>query len=166
MPHGVLFRGSAEGKIRRCLIENDQLEAVIGLPANLFYSTSIPACLLIFRAKKDVARRKTILFVDGASRFSKGKNQNTMDDADADAIVTAYRTGDGVGGDGKIPVRLVEHAEIEENSWDLNIGSYLRADAVEVVDVATALSGLVAAQVELREAEERLTERLKAAGYA
>jgi type I restriction enzyme M protein len=71
MPHGVLFRGGAEALIRQCLIRHDQLEAIVGLPPNLFYSTSIPACLLIFRATKSLARRGQVLFVDGSKRFAK-----------------------------------------------------------------------------------------------
>ena len=74
MPHGALFRGSVEGSIRQCLVTQDQLEAVIGLPPNLFYSTTIPACLLIFRAVKSPERKASVLFVDGAARFAKGKN--------------------------------------------------------------------------------------------
>jgi type I restriction enzyme M protein len=74
MPHGVLFRGGAEKTIRQCLLQQDRLDAVIGLPPNLFYSTPIPACLLIFKASKDAIRRSTVLFVDGSKRFLKGKN--------------------------------------------------------------------------------------------
>jgi type I restriction enzyme M protein len=165
MPHGVLFRGSAEGKIRQCLIENDQLETIIGLPANLFYSTSIPACLLIFRTKKELSRRGIVLFIDGSLRFSKGKNQNVMDDSDADAILATYQSGEE-NSDVKVFARLVEHAEIKENGWDLNIGRYLKSDASETVDIATALSSLASAQVALGAAEATLAERLKAAGYA
>ena len=166
MPHGVLFRGSVEAKIRQCLIETDQLEAVIGLPTNLFYSTTIPACILVFRAKKDVARKGTVLFVDGSARFSKGKNQNSMDNDDVEAIIEAYRTAEDPDGEGGVQVRLVEHSEIEENDWDLNIGRYLKTAAEETVDVPTALAALAEAQTSLRDAEERLAERLKAAGYA
>ena len=165
MPHGVLFRGSAEGKIRQCLIENDQLETIIGLPANLFYSTSIPACLLIFRSKKELSRKGTVLFVDGSLRFSRGKNQNTMDNSDADAILATYQSGEGCS-DEKVFARLVEHAEIEENGWDLNIGRYLKAENSERADIAAALSSLATAQVALRAAEAKLAERLKAVGYA
>ena len=82
MPHGVLFRGGAEARIRQCLIEKDLLDAVIGLPPNLFYSTSIPACLLIFRDQKPAERKDHVLFVDGSARFAKGKNQNQMTDDD------------------------------------------------------------------------------------
>ena len=166
MPHGVLFRGGAEGDIRRCLVANDQLEAVIGLPPNLFYSTSIPACLLIFRATKTPDRRAHVLFVDGSKRFEKGRNQNRMRPDDVEAIVAAYRTGMDPGGEDAAAARLVPHVEIESNGWDLNIGRYLEGVAAEEVDVATALAALAVAQRELREAEERLAERLREAGYA
>jgi len=75
MPHGVLFRGGAEAQIRQCLVQSDQLEAVIGLPPNLFYNTTIPACLLIFRATKSSDRQGHVLIVDGSARFEKGKNK-------------------------------------------------------------------------------------------
>jgi type I restriction enzyme M protein len=166
MPHGVLFRGGAEGAIRRCLVQHDQLEAVVGLPPNLFYSTSIPASLLVFRSMKAAERRGHILFVDASKRFEKGRNQNGLRPADVDAIVEAYRAGANPDGEEGIVVRLVPHAEIDSNGWDLNIGRYLKTMAGEEVDVATALTALAQAQVELREAEERLTERLREAGYA
>ncbi|MGQ0825119.1 MAG: type I restriction-modification system subunit M [Actinomycetota bacterium] len=166
MPHGVLFRGAAEKAIRQCLIERDQLDAVIGLPPNLFYSTSIPACLLIFRADKPAERRGHVLFVDGSHRFAKGRNQNQMRPDDIEAIVTAYRTATDTDGDDGVNVRLVEHAEIKENGWDLNIGCYIRGAAADVIDVDTALAELAAAQEALRAAEANLAERLKAAGYA
>lgn len=166
MPHGVLFRGGAEAKIRQCILESDRLEAVIGLPANLFYSTSIPACLLIFRAKKPAKRKKRVLFVDGTARYSKGSNQNFMSEADMTAIATAYRTGDDPDGEGGVSVRLVELAEIEKNNWDLNVGRYLTTTDEETVDVASALAALTEAQDALHEAEQALAERLKAAGYA
>ena len=166
MPHGVLFRGGAEGRIRECLIKSDQLDALIGLPPNLFYSTTIPACLLIFKTTKPPAHHGHVLFVDGSRRFSKGRNQNSMDEADIEAILTIYRDdGDG-GGDETVPARLVQHAEIEANGWDLNIGRYLKAGAAETLDVPTAIAALREAQAKLREAETKLDERLKAAGYA
>ncbi len=166
MPHGVLFRGGAEGQIRECLVKGDQLEAVIGLPPNLFYSTSIPACLLIFRATKAPERRGHVLFVDGSKRFEKDRNQNRMRPEDVDTILAAYRTGTEQEGSDSVGVRLVPHAEIEANGWDLNIGRYIRGATAEVVDVEMALAELVEAQRALREAEERLAERLAEAGYA
>ena len=167
MPHGVLFRGGAEAKIRQHMIENDQLEAVIGLPPNLFYSTTIPACLLIFRAKKPSERQGHVLIIDAAERFQKGKNQNAMNPDDVEAIVSAYRTGeDPDGEDQGLRLRLVPHTEIEENGWDLNIGRYLRAQDEEVLDGGAALAALREALPELGQALARLPPRLQEAGYA
>jgi type I restriction enzyme M protein len=163
MPHGVLFRGGVEGEIRQCLIAKDQLEAVVGLPSNLLYSTTIPACLLIFRASKTDDRQGTVLIVDGSGRFVQGRNQNQLASEDIEAILSACRNGEI---DDDVPARLVDHAEIKENGWDLNIARYLKATAAETVDVATALAALRGAQVKLREAEQALGERLKVAGYA
>jgi type I restriction enzyme M protein len=166
MPHGVLFRGGAEKAIRQCLIEQDQLEAVVGLPPKLFYSTSIPACLLIFKAEKPTVRQGTVVFVDGSARFAKGKNQNDLAEDDIDAILTAYRTGDDPDGEGGDQVRTVEHAEIMDNGWDLNIGRYLKTAAADTITVEEALTGFREAQAALRDAQTRLDQRLKAAGYA
>lgn len=166
MPHGVLFRAGSEAKIRQCLVENDQLEAVVGLATNLFYSTSIPAALLIFRSSKPDPRRGAVLFVDGSERFSKGRNQNTMTTSDVDALVAAFQIGEDPDGEGGVQVRLVHHAEIKETGWDLNIGRYLRTATAELQDVPSALQQLREAQEALRDAERRLDERLKEAGYA
>lgn len=165
MPHGVLFRGGAERLIRECLIRADQLEAIVGLAPNLFYSTSIPACLLIFRSEKVPERRGHVLFVDGSKRFAKGRNQNQLRPDDVDAIVDAYRRGPDTAGNHDFGGRLVPRAEIEANGWDLNIGRYVKGAAASVVDVPTALAELSEAQLTLREAEERLAERLAEAGY-
>ena len=165
MPHGVLFRGAVEGQIRQKLVEADLLEAIIGLPPNLFYSTSIPACLLIFRRTKPEPRKHHILFVDGSKRFTKGRNQNSMSEADVAAIVEAHRTATDVDGDG-VGVRLVATEEIAGNGWDLNIPRYLRTASAQIVDVPTALAALAEAQAALRQREAELLERLEAAGYA
>jgi len=166
MPHGVLFRGGAEKQIRQGLVESDLLEAVIGLPPNLFYSTGIPACLLIFRASKLAQRKGGVLFVDGSTQFTKAKNQNRLTVPGIRAVVAAYQTGQVSDDEGGVQVRLVDHAEIKDNSWDLNLGRYLMTATTETVEVGTALSNLAEAQQVLREAEQQLSERLKAAGYA
>jgi type I restriction enzyme M protein len=165
MPHGILFRGGAEGKIRQHLLENDLLDAIIGLGPNLFYGTTIPACLLIFRATKDKNRQKHVLFIDGAKRFTKGKNQNELSEADVDDLYTIYERA-GAETKSDIAARLVLRTEIEENNWDLNIGRYLKTEAAETVDVAEALAALNEARQSLAEAEKAMLERLKAAGYA
>jgi type I restriction enzyme M protein len=166
MPHGVLFRGGAEGKIRQCLIEQDRLEAVIGLAPNLFYSTSIPACLLIFRADKPAVRRQHVLFIDASDRFTKNRNQNSIGDADIQAILDAYRTGEDPDGEGGIRVRLVPDEEIAQNNYDLNIGRYIKATAADTVDLPTALAAYEQARAARIESERALFERLKVAGIA
>ena len=90
LPHGVLFRGASEGRIRQQIVDLNLLDAVIGLPANLFYGTSIPACILVF--KKNRSRRE-VLFIDasGEGNFEKGKNQNVLRDEDIDTIVSVYK---------------------------------------------------------------------------
>ncbi len=166
MPHGVLFRGGQEAAIRECLVAGDLLEAVVGLPPNLFFSTSIPACLLIFRTAKPAERKDKVVFVDASARFTKGRNQNTMTPADVDAVVAAYRGCGQEAYDGQVPCRLVDVAEVKENGWDLNLGRYLKGVAADVMDVPTALAHLAQAQAALRVAEDELAKRLKAAGYA
>jgi type I restriction enzyme M protein len=141
------------------------LEAVIGLAPNLFYGTTIPACLLIFRAKKAKARQKHVLFIDGSKRFTKGKNQNELSTADVQDLYESYLS-DGEEEKTDIAARLVPHEEIAANKWDLNIGRYLKTAAAEVVDVATALASLNEARENLAIAEKAMLERLKAAGYA
>ncbi|MDQ2098442.1 MAG: type I restriction-modification system subunit M [Tychonema bourrellyi B0820] len=120
LPHGVLFRGAAEGQIRKYLIdERNWLDAVIGLPANIFYGTSIPTCVLVF--KKCREHPEDILFIDASANFEKAKNQNFLRDEDVDKIVATYRD------------RLQEDkysycaplSEIAENDFNLNIPRYV-----------------------------------------
>lgn len=164
MPHGVLFRGGAEAKIRQRLLERDLLEAVVGLPPNLFYSTSIPACLLIFRDQKPAERKDNVLFVDGSARFDKGKNQSVMSEGDVKTLVEAYRTGKDPDGDGGAEVRLVPFEEIESNGFDLNIGRYIKVAAEETADLGTALVAYADARQHRIDTEAIMFERLAAAG--
>jgi type I restriction enzyme M protein len=164
MPHGVLFRRSAEAKIRQCLVEKDELEAVIGLPPNLFYSTNIPACLLIFRAEKSEERENRVLFIDAAARFVKGVNQNTMSTEDVEAVFAAYRTGENPDDDGGIEVRLVPFDEIKSNGFDLSLGRYVKSASDNVSDLPTALSEYQAARAVRIASEERMFDVLITAG--
>lgn len=166
MPHGVLFRGGAEGRIRQCIVEQDRLEAVIALPGNLFYSTSIPACLLIFRADKPVVRRQHVLFIDASQRFTKGRNQNSMGDEDIAAVLDAYRTGEDPDGEDGVHVRLVPLKEIAANGFDLNIGRYIKTRSDDAVDLPTALVAYEQARSARIESERVLFERLRVAGIA
>lgn len=151
MPHGVLFRGGSETKIRQCLIEKDLLEAVIGLPPNLFYSTSIPACLLIFRDQKPVEREEHVLFVDGSARFEKGKNQNMMSRRDVEVLVETYRTGADTEAEDGGHVRLVPFDEIKKNGFNLSIGRYIKT---ALDDSWTDLVGLATVYQEAKASRE------------
>lgn len=120
LPHGALFRGAAEGHIRRYLIEDrNYLDAVIGLPANIFYGTSIPTCILVF--KKCRRNPDDILFIDASNDFEKAKNQNNLRDCDIDKIIDTYysrETKDKYSYVAKL-------SEIEENDYNLNIPRYV-----------------------------------------
>lgn len=163
MPHGALFRSGKEGDIRQCLIEKDLLEAVIGLPPNLFYSTSIPVCLMVWRKTKPAERRNKVLMIDASARFQPGVNRNTMSDADIDVIHTSYDITGG-GHDGT-HTRLVDFDEIKTNGFDLNIGRYITTEYSADVDVQAAIVTYRHARGELRDAETTLDARLRAAGF-
>lgn len=165
MPHGVLFRGGREAEMRQWVIEQDTLEAVIGLPNNLFYSTSIPVCLLIFRAQKSVEREKHVLFIDARTKYSPGKNQNTLSDDDVDAIDAAYKRGEDIDGDGGLALQLVHRDKIREFDYDLNVGRYLQTETRAEADVDAALAALRDAQAATDSARETLDLRLKEAGF-
>ncbi|MGC9544516.1 N-6 DNA methylase [Streptomyces sp. UG1] len=164
MPRGVLFRGGAEANIRQGLIAKDLLEAVVGLPPNLFYSTSFPACLLIFRDQKPDERKEHVLFIDGSARFVKGKKQNRMSEDDVRALTEAYQTGSDPDGEGGANVRLVPFEEIEQNGFDLNIGRYIKVAAEETADLGAALVAYADARQHRMEIEAAMFERLAAAG--
>ena len=129
MPHGVLFRSSKEGKIREEMVKSGLLEAIISLPNNLFYSTSIPALVLVLRAKPREGRSGVVQFIGASACFTKGRNQNQMTEDDVRSVTDAYRTGDDPHGEGGLQTRLVPFEEIEENEYDLNMGRYIRTTA-------------------------------------
>ncbi|MCT4609269.1 MAG: type I restriction-modification system subunit M [Pelagimonas sp.] len=119
LPHGVLFRGGAEGAIREFLVgTKNWLDAVIGLPANIFFGTSIPTCLLVFKKCKE---QEDVLFIDASTCFEKGKNQNNLRDEDVDRIVEAFR----VRAEEERFCRRASLDEIRENDFNLNIPRYV-----------------------------------------
>ncbi|WCD91457.1 HsdM family class I SAM-dependent methyltransferase [Microbacterium sp. nov. GSS16] len=165
MPHGVLFRGGREAEMRKWVVENDKLEAVIGLPNNLFYSTSIPVSLLIFRSDKSAERREHVMFIDARARFKAGKNQNTLSDDDVDAIDAAYKRGEDIDGDGGLSLSLVHRERIREQDYDLNIGRYIQTETKAEADVDAALASLREAQERMDAARAALDLRLREAGF-
>ena len=166
MPHGVLFREvGQEGNIREQLVRLNLLEAVIGLPSNLFYSTTIPVCLLIFRKKKPTERQNKVLFIDASKRLVSGKNQNTLSDKDIEVIDAAYKRGEDIDGEGRLSLRLVNLDEIEANGFDLKIGRYLKTESTAEVNVQEALIAYQEAREQLSVADAVLADKLKAAGF-
>ena len=143
LPHGVLFRGAAEGHIRKYLIqERNWLDAVIGLPANIFYGTGIPTCILVF--KKCRENPKDVLFVDASSCYEKAKNQNLLRPQDIDRIVATWR--ERVEED-KFSYRATLE-EIAVNDYNLNIPRYVDTfeedEPVDLVAVTAELKSLEA----------------------
>jgi type I restriction enzyme M protein len=147
MPHGVLFRGGAEGKIRQGLLEADLLEAVVGLPPNLFYGTSIPAAILIFNRNKPKERKGKVLFIAAETEFKEGKNQNTLRDDDIKKIVDAF----DMYIDLKQYARVVSLSEIKSNDYNLNISRYIDKSPIEeLVDLDSIIEEI--SQLEKKQA--------------
>jgi len=137
MPHGVLFRGGEEREVRRQFIERHVLEAVIGLPANLFYGTGIPACILVLN-KAGAATREHALFINADREYREGKAQNHLRPEDIDKIVHVYRAGEDVSG----YARRVPYAEIAAEDYNCNIRRYVdNAPPPEPHDVRAHLHG-------------------------
>ncbi|AZL85004.1 type I restriction-modification system subunit M [Aliivibrio salmonicida] len=143
MPHGVLFRGSSEKAIRQGILEDDLLEAVVGLPSGLFYGTGIPACLLIINKNKPSARKGKVLFINGELEFAEGKNQNKLRPEDIAKIVTTFENHSFESQcDIKRYARVVPLSEIAENDFNLNIRRYAdTSPPAEIFDVRAILHG-------------------------
>jgi len=138
MPHGVLFRGSSEKEIRKGILNDDLLEAVVGLPPALFYGTGIPASLLIINKNKPADRKGKVLFINGELEFEEGKNQNKLRPQDIDKIVTTFDNYAEI----KRYSKVVTLAEIAENDYNLNIRRYADTSLPpEIFDVRAILHG-------------------------
>ena len=162
MPHGVLFRAAAEGKIRQGLLREDLFEAVIGLAANLFYGTGIPASILVLNRDKPAARRGRVLFIDGSGDFQEGSNQNRLRDQDIARIAETFHAFDDVDK----YARAVPLAEIEQNDWNLNIGRYVdTSEEEERIDVAAAVRKLRELERQRAAAEATMNRYLAELGY-
>jgi type I restriction enzyme M protein len=138
MPHGVLFRGSSEKAVRQGMLQDDLLEAVVGLPSGLFYGTGIPACLLIINKKKPKARKNKVLFINSELEFEEGKNQNTLREQDIAKTVEVFENFTEI----KRYSKVVDISEIEENDFNLNIRRYAdTSPPPEIFDVRAILHG-------------------------
>ena len=162
MPHGVLFRGSAEGKIRQGMLEEDLFEAVVGLAPNLFYGTGIPASILVLNRNKPEARKGKVLFIDASGDFKSGVNQNSLREQDIKHTSKTFLAYEDV----EQYARVVPLSEIERNDWNLNISRYVdTSEESERVDVAEAVRKLRALEKERSEAEAQMNRYLAELGY-
>lgn len=160
LPHGVLFRGNAEGTIRKYLIEDkNYIDAVIGLPANLFFGTNIPTCILVF--KKCREESDDVLFIDASQSFEKGKNQNHLTDDDVNKIVDTYRQRETID---KYSF-VVSLDEIRENDYNLNIPRYVDTfEEEEPIDLDQVQQKLKDIDKEIANVESEINEYLKELG--
>ena len=149
LPHGVLFRGGKEADIRRKLLEDGHIDTVIGLPANLFYSTGIPVCILVLKKCK---KPDDVLFINAAEHFTKGKRQNQLSDQDITRIVSTYRDRT----EQARYSRRVSMQEIIDNDFNLNISRYVStAQAEKEIDLVAVHAELVQIEQDLAEAKAR-----------
>ncbi len=159
VPHGVLFRGAAEGKIRRKLIEENLLDVVIGLPEKLFYGTGIPAAVLVFRKRKADDR---VMFIDASRGFEAGKNQNVLRSTDLQRILDTAAARKSVAK----YAHLATPAEIAENDFNLNIPRYVDTFEEEAeIDLMAVRLEREQLKAELARLEEQMDAYLKELGY-
>ncbi len=158
LPHGVLFRGGAEERIRTKLLKDGHIDTVIGLPANLFYSTGIPVCILVLKKCK---KPDDVLFINAAEHFVKGKRQNQLSKEHIDRIVDTYQFRK----EAPRYARRVDMAEIEKNDFNLNISRYIStAVAEEEIDLAATHAGLVDIEQAIEQATAQHNAFLKELG--
>ncbi|MFA6024708.1 MAG: type I restriction-modification system subunit M [Candidatus Gracilibacteria bacterium] len=162
VPHGVLFRGGAEGKIRQSLIEENSVDAVIGLPAGLFQTTGIPVAILILDRSRETGganeKRKDILFIEASKEFKQGKAQNSLSEENIDKIYNTYANREEID---KFS-RKVMLAEIKENDYNLNITRYVDTfEEEEEIDIAANLAELKKLEPELQRLEKEMEGHLK-----
>ncbi|MGC9452915.1 MAG: type I restriction-modification system subunit M [Oceanipulchritudo sp.] len=158
VPHGVLFRGAAEGKIRRKLIEENLLEAVIGLPANLFFGTGIPAAILIFNKGKSTG---DVLFIDASREYQDGKNQNLLTEEHLDKIVATYHAFQSID---KYAYRATAR-EIADNDFNLNIPRYVDTfEEEEEIDLKAVRMKIQSLESELQQVRTQMEKHLKELG--
>lgn len=165
VPHGVLFRGGAEGRIRKALIEENLLDAVIGLPANLFTTTGIPVAILVFDRSREEgganADRQDVLFIDASREFGAGKTVNLLEEAYSEKIVETYRA--------RAEVDKYSHRappeEIAENGYNLNIPRYVDTfEPEEEIDIAAVQKDIDRIEAELVQVRAKMAGYLKELG--
>lgn len=158
LPHGVLFRGGAEAAIRKKLIHDDNIDCIIGLPSNLFFSTGIPVCIIVL---KKCRKSEDVLFINAAECYEKGKKQNELKDKHIDKIVETYRTR----AEEERFSHRVSLKEIQENDYNLNITRYVSlAQEEEQIDLSANHDTLVDIEKKINASKEKLNVFLKELG--
>jgi type I restriction enzyme M protein len=161
LPHGVLFRGGAEEDIRKYLIKDlNRLDAVIGLPANLFHGASIPVVVLVLKSKRN-GNAGNILFIDASKEYKPGKAQNELTDENIQKIVETYEK--------RVDVERYAHVatmeEIIENGWNLNIPRYVdTSEEEEAIDIAAVKAELAAITAKKQAAIDKVNSTMKLLG--
>ena len=155
LPHGVLFRGAAEGKIREKLLRSGNIYAVIGLPANLFYNTSIPTCIIVLKKHRD---GRDVLFIDASKKFEKGKKQNAMTDEHIDSVIDLYNKRESV----EKEAYLASFEDIQKNDFNLNIPRYVdNFEKEEEIDLSALLADMKDTDKQIADAENQFVSMLK-----
>ncbi len=155
LPHGVLFRGAAEGKIREKLLRSGNIYAVIGLPVNLFYNTSIPTCIVVLKKHRE---GRDVLFIDASLKFDKGKKQNSMTDEHIDSVIDLYNKRETVEKESF----LASFEDIEKNDFNLNIPRYVNNfEKEEEIDLNALLANMRQTDKELGQVQGEFLSLLK-----
>lgn len=162
VPHGVLFRGGQEGKIREAVIRENLLDAVVGLPANLFFGTPIPAALMIFDKSRKTNGKGKVLFIDASREFEQNTNQNKLRTQDIEKIVNTFRKKKTI----EKYSYVAPYAEIEENEFNLNIPRYVDTfEEEEDIDIPAVQQEIKQIEVQLAETQAKMNGYLKELGF-
>jgi type I restriction enzyme M protein len=162
LDNGVLFRSRSEGKIRKKILKEDLIEAVIALPSNLFYNTSSPGCILMLNKNKPADRKDKVIFIYGEEDYEEGSNQNFLREKDLEKILDAYHNFEDI----EKYCRVADMEEIERNDFNLNVPRYVdTTEEEEPVDVEEVLTELDQLEKERDEIESEMMSYLKELGY-
>ncbi|AFO45157.1 type I restriction-modification system, M subunit [Enterococcus faecalis D32] len=154
LPHGVLFRGAAEGVIRKKLLEDGSIDAVIGLPANLFFGTSIPTVVIVLKKNRQT---RDVIFIDSSKEFDKGKNQNSLSDDHINKIINTYKERKDI----EKYAHLASYDEITENDFNLNIPRFVDTfEEEEPINPFDLLEDIRKTNEELAKTEKELVSML------
>ena len=155
LPHGVLFRGAAEGTIREILLQNGSIYAVIGLPSNMFYNTSIPTCIIVLKKHRE---GRDVLFIDASKLFEKEKKQNVMKEEHIDKVLELYNKRESV----EKLAYLASYEDIKKNDFNLNIPRYVdTSEEEEEVDLKALTESVIQTNRAIKESNKILISMME-----